>query len=1141
VPTTNTELIVRLKSAPAVLLLGQSYLKFSCGTDQFLQQTINKFLPKSTYPLTYNSILSNLKEEEKENHLAWMHNLCQRITIPAAIEVVSKFPWNAVFTSSIDSIWYSAFRAPYRDLQFIFDESLNPADPRNKSRLHCTFLFGSVSRENVKERPPLTKIDMLTRKHVAMSLAHRIPETLTPLGTLIIEGYEWGEDWFGAEEIFPILNELGDEQIQLFSGPHDNKSELLQYLINEGKAVVHQESLAEFLINSSREGLLELGVPSNLAPEGRILYINNKPVNINADVWKRITRVANIIDSNVLATPEKISDDLKYIEFRKFIAGTSGLPAWDGYLRGFAFVREYENALYNMVKSEISNNKICSDPIILVGPTATGKTIASGQLAIRLGKDKHVPVIHIDRKYFGPSFSEIDGFCSWAEDMGTNCVVIIWDGMEEYYQYQQLLQYLSSRGRKKVILVGTCYPDQLPNTNIKNMIIEAPPNLTKEELKSFSNFLAGIDITLGSYIGNKLRAIDNSFLAALYRLMPETRSKLRTGIHSEFSFAEKRLQDLSRTYKPVIDELSELGAALISAGIKIANPLQNNKLHDIDGESHNDIQLLIDLVMIPGKFGLSIPIELLFRTLDKSFTSSFLPLLRQTDIFRWTEDAYGNIGVGPRQNLEAELIVQARFGSAKSELSVISRLLKNISHKLDNRENAEIDFAVELLRNIGPNGKFPQFYGPHLSIIIDSLTYLREKRGIRNPRLMLQEANLIREFTTRFSSPTTEQLDSYLDKAEQIIEDCLQNGSVAKENALSRSFYLVERASIIAARAKAFEMPFEELRKFNERIKSVFNEAWATNPSNNHIVDVLAWSSIDLLKREGLDPIIRADIAATVVFALDIAEDEGTSDISNERILYRRQELAQVVGDVLTADSAFESLNKTGSTVGYYLRARYLAGNSLSKGQPISQVLSIAEKAFNFLNDNYSSILEDPRCLYLHFQLWWLLNAGSRIFEDERLTVPFNENIWAHCLKLIDTMFRLESFQQNSTLLYLRAVSSFHLGNYTDAANTFRELDLCPVVLGQRRIIRSIIYSNHFGQPIRVVGQVRSINPRNGRGTVFVEQYIRKEITFLSKDFNMPDIQVGDSVPEFHIAFNFIGPIADPIHFSKGKNQYAKR
>jgi len=48
---------------------------------------------------------------------------------------------------------------------------------------------------------------------------------------------------------------------------------------------------------------------------------------------------------------------------------------------------------------------------------------------------------------------------------------------------------------------------------------------------------------------------------------------------------------------------------------------------------------------------------------------------------------------------------------------------------------------------------------------------------------------------------------------------------------------------------------------------------------------------------------------------------------------------------------------------------------------------------------------------------------------------------------------------------------------------------------------------------------------------VYVDELMQR-ITFIPRDFRT-DLRTNVTLGEFHIAFNFLGPIADPIGYSK--------
>ena len=184
--------------------------------------------------------------------------------------------------------------------------------------------------------------------------------------------------------------------------------------------------------------------------------------------------------------------------------------------------------------------------------------------------------------------------------------------------------------------------------------------------------------------------------------------------------------------------------------------------------------------------------------------------------------------------------------------------------------------------------------------------------------------------------------------------------------------------------------------------------------------------------------------------------------------------------------------------------------------------------AWAYLDNNRAQIAKDSRCLNLMLNYWWLSKTRHRLFDNERVVLSFQKDDWNYALRLIR---ELRAFDTNRglALSLLEAVSLFHLDLFPTALQMFGEVEAESYrVPGRRRILRSFLASEPEGVPRVYHGTVQSVDSRRNRAQVFVEE-IGRYITFLPTDFGRPDIRSGDSLGEFHIAFNFIGPIADPL------------
>jgi hypothetical protein len=229
--------------------------------------------------------------------------------------------------------------------------------------------------------------------------------------------------------------------------------------------------------------------------------------------------------------------------------------------------------------------------------------------------------------------------------------------------------------------------------------------MDNEEGRQFQIFLGSIDSDLPArFVRLKGDELD-TFLGCLYRFLPETRSAIQAGLGLEVAHAEDFLLQLQIQLVPGGHfGGTNLGELLANAGLQGSQEKFGEGSMQLAGENATEIRRLIGFVMLPGQFDLAIPFELLIRALGRTPGIRLLPTLEQVDIFRISEDLEGNPGIGPRSALEAKLIDRRLMGGAKSEVDYAVELLSHVrgSHLTGQRE---IEFAVDLVRFLGPNGQ----------------------------------------------------------------------------------------------------------------------------------------------------------------------------------------------------------------------------------------------------------------------------------------------------------------------------------------------------------------------------------------------------------------------------------------------------
>lgn len=553
--SSETELAQRLARGPAFLMLGQRYLALESGADPLLREVSRKLQQDPPFS-SYAAFLNAPLPMDREAWLAWLDERCRRIAGPKWLELVAEYPWSGFFTTAIDSVWPKYMRQPWRELQPLFEEKFRPTDPRNRGVLHCTYLFGSVNRTEEGERPPVTRFEWSRRSQVAVGLARRLPELVTPLGTLIIEGYSGSDDWLPPEQLMPILADFGPGQVHIFSADKELEQDpYVREVVSTGRVTLHYELLARSLADAATAGAIQLGQPTYRDYRSHQIDLGETTLAVPAQLWNRVSRTAIIIDDLVLADPPPLSADAIYAAFRNFLSTADGEPNWSGFARGFAFRRGFEHELERIVDRRLETRGQNDEPIILHGPTGSGKTVALGALAYRMRRRKRCPVLYIDRRSQRPIPADIDVFCRWCEDADAAATLILWDGMIDPEEYAQVLRYLTSRGRQ-VVLVGTSYRQSAEGKNL----VPAPGELTPEERGRFIEFLERVEPSLKDLAPILSKFSDGTFLVALYRLLPPTRSAVRQGVSREMEFVEAELAKRAANAVVTVAPITTLGA-----------------------------------------------------------------------------------------------------------------------------------------------------------------------------------------------------------------------------------------------------------------------------------------------------------------------------------------------------------------------------------------------------------------------------------------------------------------------------------------------------------------------------------------------------------------------------------------------------
>jgi len=1131
--TTDSQLFEKLKVGPAVIYLGQNYLQCGNAIDPFLKILKERY-PDVTDNGSISCYLGKLGLEDRSAILGWLHRRSEKISISEPLAMVSDFAWHNVYSSALDEVWVRAFSKPWRSLNPIFTDRLYPQDIRNRHRLSATFLFGCVNKEDNECRIPLDDFELDERRQAAVVLLRRLPDILTPRGALLIDGWDSNADWIRSEDFYPVLKQLEPGQVFLFSPTAamrmDNR---LRKLAATGVLQFVNQSLGEFLQTAASSESVIIGDPGTFLATGRQITIEGKPCFIPKEICLEVERFGVILDDNLTLPPRTRTRSLddNYFEFLRFLEQPVKLRNWDAYSYGFSFERDCFHSLFSLVTTALKAPGDNLLPFILHGETGTGKSVTMAHLAYKIASQADFPVVFIDRTSKAIEWRVLDRFFNWAEDSSARANLLVWDGMMQEQDYLQLRNRLSDRGRK-IVVVGSCY--FVPDSEKRKNYVLAKRAFEVDERRRFTDYLKKFAPDLAAKIQDQgPRFIDPTFLVALYRLLPPVRPTIRVGVSQEVRNDQDVILNRIRQLPAEATGFNTLAIALDAVGIK-GDPIKPWVTEtEVHGETMNTLQRLFATVMTVGRYGCNVPIELLLAALDQPARPALLECLKSNSLV-WFESPNGDLSVGPRHPLEAQLYIESLFGgNAEPEATIICSLILALPRSnAQGKDNTATDFIIELLRLVGPNS-INQFYRERFSkstlSFAKALTEARTTRGVVSSRLMLQEATFYREGVRQAESilalnvrtSLLKQAVGVLEQAQAIPTQSRRQQSVINEELAACLGTLIHNEADTVSKERVLEL--------YSLAQDAVRKARTADPDNVHAAVTLGWISRSLLEQDLFEPQEKNEVSAELLSLFDEVEEFQMDYTQQQYYLRERMRLMAALGNTNLSDAAFDQLCKIGSNAGYYLRARSrfdeLSSDALSPGMT-TQVKS----AVAYLEQNWAHIENDFKCINLYFTLWWRLRVSSMPFEIERTVLPFSDEDWQKCFLLCEKLCTLSGNDPRPKHRFLRALSAFHTDRVEMSHQEFRRLGSDNTISVGGRRLRKMFMASKNCRPLVFNGHVLHPISEQEVGRIYVDQ-IRSVITVIPRDFDKRELLQNESLSDFNIAFAFTGAIAQPAHF----------
>jgi len=1030
--------------------------------------------------------------------------------------LIPTYRWSGVYTSRTDKAVADSLRSDWRTVTSVGATAVHPS--RSQTDLQVNYLFGGHHLPQGQQPAAGVLEEADSRLRALQELSRLASETVTPRGSVFIDGWQPG-DLLVPSDLIPVLRALGPDQAHLFSAEVWADDPYVSSLAKSGQLQLHSESLGSALKRLSESGSVKLDGPDagGRTPQ-HVIALGDGFVEVDIHTWNQIRRSARPVDLELLTPPVFSSEAARYQEFRNFTGAPEGAPRWRGIAASMNVTREFESELADKV-AELLGERDLPNPIVVSGQTATGKSVALAGLAVSLARAGDFAVLHQSRRTVRPSFDDIDMYAAWADNRGAKATVLIWDGMVHPGEYEALARQLRNRGRK-VLVVGSAYVTDSDSSHL----IDAPAELSADESAQLLRLLKSFSVDIAA----PKAALDASFLAFLYHTLPETESALRHGLAHEMRAAEKGMQQLVRERGAEAthsDRISAMAAAFQAAGLALDDLLvereetDSRPLSEQPFGERSPIQRVTTLVLVAGRHGVPVPIDLALRILGREGSQSIRDALHAFDIIREVDDDSGDYFLAARSHLEAELLAQHEI-PLEVEIEVVTEAIRNVRVLEGFTSGAdEVQFVVSLLERIGPNSRSPK-YRPYFVEIAEALRDRRLEAGRPHPRLTLQESNFARGFVhwqqEAQQGSSTDRIAS-LEHNRDLLDEVLTDSSL---RGMMRLSLTVELASTLGAIMHEIQKDSTADRTSNlvSRLDDILHavlEARSIDPGNLYPVDVLAWSTRDAILTEALSPQQRLDRLANAIATLESVDRGTLSEKQLAQLDRRGAELNRLLGNDDALWESLRSLEANADPAATYFLAKFEADAG-----PAGQ-----RTALQRLWDGPVATQTDWRCAHLLLELTWQNVTGHRLLHGERLPIHLSKSALSSLLRLTTTL-RDADLPDRYKLLFVQAVANFVLGNYADATNTFREVENLTRQLA-RRIHTGLVLANENGKPDVFTGRIEWVEGRWGK--VRVEE-LATSVWFEPRLFSATqEFARNQQLPAFIIGFKLTrGAVAEP-------------
>ncbi|MDD6627794.1 MAG: ATP-binding protein [Lachnospiraceae bacterium] len=937
-----------------------------------------------------------------------------------------------------------------------------PEDIKGKVLDQKNLKVVKLFEENADESSAATR--RIVNKN-ASNLLDKIPQLIQYIGMIVIVGYA-KDDKVNSDMMCTLLSELRNESIIYIGDCNAENQDELREILNEKKAIVEEK--IEFLSIEDEIAVEYQETVDNSVGVNRI-YISGKLYDFETSELFEISKFAEVLDYAKIHGQE-IPAYLYQNYFYAFIKNSVYKPQWFGYKAGFNLERYFEAGLYKNVVKALDNPAKDNKPILIMGQTGSGKSIALANLAYKIFCEKQYPVIYMNNINldFSPKVQKKEGKISHAysaqfkaldtliqkyETMGARNILLIWDGsafIRDRDKYISLYNVLRNKRGHNIVLVCSAYesfesetdeadnrPFRIVNVNIKfqkdnekderdelskfKTLLKRKAKLDKEEIDRITNLIVANEMDY------------NNIMTTFYYLFYDVRAGIEKGVQDE---AEKMIGEVIASLKFEQKYVNVLKDAMIKAGAIVQKEFSDE--HDTNTENVNLKDFLI-CVAICSQYKLAMPSRMAFEIMGVTEMEEMKKVLR-IPFFSFEDEEDMDFSIRIRTKLEAELLLKAYKVTAEEEVNHIKNIIYSISENDYFNQGNEIDMVTTLLYRMGPNSgnlSINKKYQEYYLEISEALKEIREERQIITPSLGLQEITYMREYCLSAEVKDEKKIE-LLKKAIEIGDELLGIFSRYGNLITANDMLTVE---ISNSRLRLCALDKSLILKESERGLTDIKGVIAHNPDNIYAYHAMIELAI-LQYNEEEDDLVKAELLAELCDIVDRVKEENLLTASNRYFIEPADKVFQLCGE-FKCDEYFDELIKQGNYAGIYLKAKKMLANA---GLEQVNKEKYTDKQISDIKHVIEELLENPRykeitskshqCQYLLLRLKWIVYNKKPVFSLNGKYTRMNIQEWNEikqiCEHYNETFIKSNLVEESSavSVLYILALAYAELDDF---------------------------------------------------------------------------------------------------------------